>query len=282
MKKITIIGIIFILFSCSTNNKQVREVFSENGKLIRKYLYTDLNDTSSYIMIEYFDNGDTETIIPVIKGKINGIVKVFYPNKKIWLIRRYVNGEYHGATYEYNKDLGYLQREILYLNSEQIIDVQYGRAIDCDTLFGVSYYYPVYYDDDTTFLPVGSLTWNKEGQKPKKYQTYYEVEAEDTIKMGERYKIDLKFNMGLYDDLSIELELGDLDNEFNFIDTTKITKYTSNNLQLDFEITNYELGDNLLLGKIKLFRNRKNVTTEFLNHPRIKEYIFYHQFEVIE
>jgi len=282
MEKLAIIGIVFLLLSCSSNVKQEKEVYSEDGNLLKKYEYTDPKDTNSYVLTEYFKDGGIESIVPVYKGKTHGIVKVFYPNHKIWLIRRYEFGEYHGITYEFNKDLGYLQREILYLNSEQIIDAQYGRAIDSDTLFGVSYFYPIRSDNDTTFWPVGSITWNKKGKKIKNMLTYYEIEAKDTVKMGEPYKIDLNLHMGLYDDLSLELALGDFDNNFNFIDSSKVTKYTSDSLSLSFTVNDYEKGSNLLLGKIQLLKDGKDVTAKFLHHPQIKEYLFYHQFDAVE
>ncbi|MBN2348459.1 MAG: hypothetical protein JXJ22_06470 [Bacteroidales bacterium] len=216
------------------------------------------------------------------RGLINGIVKVFYPNNKIWLIRRYKFGKYHGVTYEFTEKYGYLQREILYLNGSPIIFANYGKPVHCDTLFGVSYYYLIYYNNDSTYMHVGSISWNKEGNLIKKKCTYYEIEAKDTIKMGEPCKIDLRFYVGLYDDFSIELTLGDFDNDFNFIDSSKLIKYVGDSLSLSFTYNDYEKGSNLLLGKIRLLENGTDITTALLKHPKLKEYLFYHQFDVVE
>ena len=283
MKKITIIiGTFLLLLSCNEKNSRVKEVYSEDGTLIKKYEYADPKDTSSYNLTEYYEDGNIKSIVPISEGKINGIVHAFFPNGELWLIRRYRNGKYHGVTYELNKKFGFLEREILYLNGEDVIIAQYGKATDRDNLFGVSYCYPIYSNSDTAFIPVGSISWDKEGKLVKKKCTYYETDAKDTVKMGEPYKINLRFYVGLYEDFSIELTLGDFDNDFNFIDSSKLTKYVGDSLSISFTYNDYEKGSNLLLGKIRLLENNKDITTALLKHPQVKEYLFYHQFDVIE
>ncbi len=282
MKKILLLIVVVSFLFCNRNEEYVKNVFDKKGNLIQTFIYNNPNDTSNYILKEYFENGNIESIIPYSDNKIHGILKIYYPDGKLRSKRRFQNGIIHGVTYEYGEYKGFLRKEKLFIDGEQTINAQYGTVMNEDTLFGVTYYYPLKSVEDTSLFYVGSIIWGKDGEIIPNMLTYYEVEAKDTIKQGESYDIDLKFHMGLYDYFSLELEIGEMDKDFNFINRKEVQKFTSDSMFISLSINDYEIGSNILLGKIRLLENEVDITKRFLHHPYINEYIFYHQFEVIK
>jgi len=270
-----------LLFSYCSSSMKKKRTYDKEGHLYEEYDYQNSKDTSNYQLTRYYKNGNTEFSLPFKANKIEGVGKVFYPDGSIEFIRTYKNSNYNGVTYYFHKQNGGLFKEFLYLDNEVLVSAEYGMAIDKgDTLRGVTYYYPAY-SNDTIYKLAGSLTYFAKKVDPR-LNSYFKVIADDTIHNGSKYCINIELLLGKNKDLDFSLTVGKFNNKLEFIDSTRTQTIMSDQNVLTFNIKNYHMGTNLILGKIKVYRKGEEVTSYYLDHPQIKEYIFYKQFEVID
>ncbi len=281
MKNIFILISSILIISCGQNKDKIKRIYSEDGTLSQQYAYYN-SDTNSYLLTEYYTNGLKKADIPYVDNKIQGNAKVYYSDGKLKYVKHFENDKLHGVTKEYNQYTGQLRKEQLFLDNIQVVEAQYGKDTESDTLFGVSYFYPFRTSEDTIFYPVGSITWDKDGYLVDKMSTYYEVFAEDTITNGDTLAMNICFHFGLYTHFKIELILGNMNSNFAFESKKEVQTYFSDSMQIKLAIHEYNVGSNLLLGKIRVKDGDEDVTKILLGHPKIEEYIFYYQFEVVK
>lgn len=282
MKKYLLLVFSILLLSNCKNGIKEKKVYDKEGKIYEVYNYQTSKDTTNYQLTRYYKNGNIEFILPYRANNINGIGKLYNPNGSIEFINTYKNSQLNGVSYRYDEETEELCQEILFLNDEPIVIARIGQVfVGKDTMFLTEYRYPVY-DKDTSFKPVGSITTELDGTKDIMKESYFLVNAKDTIVNGSEYEINIEFLLGTFKNLTVELRIGELKKDLNFIDSSKTNKYVGQNNKLSFCINKYHLGTNLILGKMKLIKNGKDISSKILSHPQIKEFIFYKQFEVIE
>jgi hypothetical protein len=278
-----ILFVIFLIIVLGCKN-DLNKKFYSNGILTKEVFYNSANDTVNYCAYNYYSNGTIKSIIPYKNNLINGTEKSYLSNGELYLLKTYKNGELNGLSKQYDKRSNKLIKETLYISNFPILGLIHGSDIDSDTLFGITYFYSTLTLNDSIFQPVGSIIWDSKGNKVPSMLTYFEICAKDTIKEGEAYKIDIEFHLGTFQDLSFELTLGEFDCNFSFKNNTKLVKYQSVNNKLTFTYAGYSKGDNLMLGKIRLFSHGKDVTYKCLSSlgysGKIDKYIFFHQFYV--
>jgi hypothetical protein len=285
MKIVKLFFAAIVLFTysctCTCTNKKLKEksTFYEDGSIMQKMEYLSDFDTVNYRVIEFMKNGDT-LLVCYFKNKIqHGPYFEYYPNNRIKVISSFTNNKEHGITCNFNQD-GVLLDEVLNIKGNPI--VQAAKDLIYDTLDVVNYYYTSLDSNNDTLQFFGSLVWDKEGKIVELFSNYFVVDAQKRIRAGDSLLIDIKFIMGLYKNLYFELRLGELDQNLEFIDSTKVVSYKSNGNDLRFDYSDYSIGQNLLMGKIKLYRTDIKGPIRLVKHPKINEYIFYHQFDVVE
>lgn len=273
-----LIGLL-VCFSCSRQKIDDKYFYYPKGGLWKMIHFTNGNDTTSYQITEFMQSGDTLIVLNFKDSKKDGYYKSFHPNNKIEAEGYYKEGRLHGITNLFDKNSQQPSTQNLYINGINIISIPSG-VIE-DTLYISSYYYPDK-SEINAFTHVGSLTWDSKGEIIELFCSYFKVDAKSEIKKGEPLEISIKFIMGLYQDINFELELGELNDKLNFVDSSNVVVYKSNGRDLLLNFKNYNLGHNLLLGKIKLFTSGASGPITLYKNPDYNEYIFFHQFEVIK
>jgi len=120
-----------------------------------------------------------------------------------------------------------------------------------------------------TIYSEGSLSWDTHSYIIPKYSSYYLVTGIDTINDEETFNATIDFINN--QDWDLRLELGEMDEDLNFIETPKI--YNGHN-QINISTKPTNIGDNLLMGKLYVSSDSDSIIDE--------EYIFYHEFYVKE
>lgn len=310
MRKIfnfTLIIIVILFFSCKKKALIKKENYS-NGSLKEKIIFKYPKDTTTYSYYSYFRNGKIKKkyhkkdgllqgkkmeyyktgslkyVIPFEKGKANGIVKHYYPNGKLRIINTFSN-DVNTGVYKYfaNNELNLVQ-EALYINDKAIVRVDKGKIKkEGKDFYGITFFYYSY--EDSTFLPIGSLTYKDKNQQEKiqKSCTYFETVASDTINYGESYKINIISHLGLIENHSLIFKLGKINENYEFVDSSNVKTFESNSNRLEIRLSqkDYSKGINLITGKLKIFKENKDITKQYMIHS-INEvpYIFFKQFYV--
>ena len=210
----------------------------------------------------------------------NGVFRLYYPDNQIAEVSRFVNGIKHGVTLSYNEQTKELEFESLFVNGLQLVFSEHNQIMD--TLSGVHYYYAFYSENDTVFDYFGSVVKDSNKKIIQRMTSYFDVVAPEKIIHGNPFQIDITFQIGLFDVDHFVLTLGEIDENYNFTDSTQLVSYTSEGNRLSFELPDYDIGVNLLLGKIKFYNSRVEGPHTIFEDSRINEYIFFHQFEVVE
>ncbi len=287
MKKAPNYLVIVIIFSCvRTQNEKL--VYDENGRITAKFVYLNKKDTTSYTYYEYYENGNVHYKSIVFEGQFHGTFTVFNEEGLPDTVLTYSNDRLHGVAKVFNPYTHQLLRETLYIDGKELIRAEYFWGVTQqetpgDTIFGLGYWYNIDKRSETpVFFPVGSIVWDDIGDIIHLRNSYYDITAKDTVSFGEHHRVKIVFRMGLAQNISFTLTLGELDENLKFISPHSIKSYKSVSDSLILDIADYKLGTNLILGKIKIFQNGKNVTTLRTENEQIEDYIFFHQFEVVE
>ena len=302
--------IIVILFPISCKKESlIKKKKYPNGSLKEKIIYKNSKDSTTFTYYSYFKNGKIKKkynkkegllegekveyyktgtlkyVIPFEKGKANGIVKHYYPNGKLRIMNTF-SDDINNGVYKYfgNNDLNIVQKA-LYIDDKAIIRVDKGEIKENGkNYYGISYFYYSY--KDSTFLPVGSLTYKNINQQEKiqKSCTYFETIACDTINYGEVYKITIISNLGLIESHRLTFKLGKINKNYEFVDNSNIKTIKSNSNRMDITLlkNDYNKGINLVTGKLRIFNEGIDVTNQYMMYPIEKEipYIFFKQFYV--
>ncbi len=310
MRTILFLLLVILIVSCSRNHNTEKIIyFDKTGNIKEKFIFPDKKDTSTFHYFsyypdgivkeeyskqkgllsgekkDYYSNGNLHSIINFIKGKADGIVMVYSEKGNIVMRKTYKNNELHGITTKYHKDNN--QQDLLFIHYTPIIRVDKGKYIDKnDSAYGESYSY--FNHHDSIFVPIGSLMYKLiNGQKIKDqiFCNYFETIGKDTIENGEVLNIKIISNLGLNKGHQIKLFMGEIGENYNFVDSSNIKVYESNTNILDITISQnqYNLGINLITGKIRVYEKNKDITQDYMiskidNLP----YIFYKQFYIKE
>lgn len=304
MKNYIFILLAVLIYSCK-KEKEIK-IFYDDGQIHKKYQYYNKLDTSSYKYYEYYQHGNLKKfykkrdgeydgkmkefypnkvlkyIIPFSNGAVNGTVKAFDRDGKIEVVKTYLNNKLNGIYEEFDYSKSKIVNKILYINDDPILKIEGGiKESLSDSIYGITYYYK----NGEYIYPVGTLEYYIRDTLIRKQKTctYFETFANDSISMNDTLKVKVVFHFGLHEDHNIQLKLGDLDQNYKFTDSTDVKEFTSSNNTIEFYISKegYKIGNNLILGKIRLFIDDKDITNENLIGPIDDEsYIFYHQYYV--
>ena len=138
--------------------------------------------------------------------------------------------------------------------------------------------------EDTSYHAIGSLSYNiNDHERRQKSCSYFETFANDTINYDEPYKVKIVSHIGIMEGHNIELYLGEINEDFEFVDSSNVKVFRSENNTLEFSLSqsDYLLGNNLLTGKIRVFKNGEDITNQYMIDPIDNiPYIFFKQFFV--
>ncbi|NOQ26262.1 MAG: hypothetical protein GQ564_12935 [Bacteroidales bacterium] len=307
MKNYIIIVFVLILNCCANNQIKESATFYDNGNIKEKFIYEFLKDTTTYSYysyylngnikekyskhsgkysgskIEYYQNGVIKSIVPFIKGKADGTVKLYYENGSLDLIKTYKDDNLFGLYMTINPKNPRIIQKILFVNDEPLIKIDEGNTkVDNEEIVGMTYYY--YCSKDSIYYPIGTLSYDGNKQRRRQiYCSYFETFAADTVNYDESYKMKIVSHIGIMEGHNIELYLGEINEDFEFVDSANVKVFRSedNTLEINLSQSDYLLGNNLLTGKIRVFKNGKDITNQYMIDPIADiPYIFFKQFFV--
>lgn len=251
------------VFKQKGGNKAEVKYFYENGDLNEHYFMEDGVYEGKYFW--YDEKGRLKYERTYHKGMKHGNLQEYYDDGVCEYSATYKSGKMHGVTIKYNSSEE-VSQEFLYLNNRQVIYKQH-YVDEARTREKISSFI---IDSNKVGHFQGKLIINAKNNKIIEEKSFlYQVKSQDTIKVNKTYSVDLHFACDEIFDL--ELQIGDMDSTLAFTTTPKV--YTSSNNDLTFEVTTKELGDYLVLGKLKI--KSKEDGEEY-------EQVFYHQFYVRE
>lgn len=263
MKQIHILFVfcISILTSCTSNNKY-EDISYPNGNVEIRIIYLQ-GKKSDVIEFRYAKNGQLITKQNIRNYKRHGKM-FYYKNNSVSMIKNYRNDSLHGIT-SYYSEVHPKELSSVYfnLNGKYIAGREYMYNIDSTIYYFNSYYFM----NSDTIYSEGSLSWDTHSNIIPNYSSYYLVTGIDTINKEETFNATIDFINN--QDWDLRLELGEMDEDLNFINTPKIYK-GHKNINISIKPTN--VGDNLLMGK--LYVSSDSIKNE--------EYVFYHEFYVKE
>ncbi|MFT3739682.1 MAG: hypothetical protein QM786_13060 [Breznakibacter sp.] len=245
--------------------------YYENGEVMDTNYYNRKGQLEGYL---YYNNikGEYKRWANYHRGLRNGISMVKKHNGDN-VIQFFKNDTLNGIEYQYDS-LGRLSREVLWIKEKALVLKEICRPNVGDTLMNFvktadglhkrieivsdTLLVQTYYDiiDGNNPNPIGSLLFDNKGIIGSHINnSYQEVNMADTIERGLPLLVRVNGHYGNFKDVNLEVEIGDINNKFEFI--TKTKKYSSPKgiLTLEFEISDYQNGYNLLLGKVKLKRD---------------------------
>lgn len=280
MRAIVFLVLILFLAGCKNKKEWKEYEYFDDGSVLSTKYYSIKNGVKTFEHIQFFQNGDTNYHGTFVNNKPHGILKTYKQGNRLHYKTTFFEGKEHGVFYVYDTERQELNQETLFINGTKLIIGKYSN--DPDSLKVLAYHYPYITEADTAFEFFGSVVWNERGELVQKMISYFHIDAPGVIENRKPYQIDVTFQIGLYSGSYFELTLGEIDENLSFIDSSQLKTYTSDGDKLSFSITDYDKGVNLLLGKIKYYSPGIEGPHTLFEDSTHNEYIFYHQFEVLE
>lgn len=234
MKKIYLILILFLMFSCGKNVKKYpysEEIYTKDNK---KVIVTYLNDSISKVTT-YFKNGNISEFEYLDRRTNNkkGEYISYYSNGRIKEKGNYTNNVADGIWYCYS-ETGCLKekREDIYYNGNRLVNLY------------------IHYNEDMSI-------------DTTKLNVYFTIVAfQDTIYKGEPYLLNIKLNVPKFKDGMYIMLLKDKKQYCELFETFDFKEsYKDGDLDQIVSITDYKVGNNNIHGAI-------------INHNKDKKLIF--------
>ena len=285
MKK-NLIGLILIgmilFFSCNTKTKDVEEGFKrvekyENGNIKELKIYKNQKEfdlDKNYKYFSYYSDGSPMEKASFRNGKFEGKCYYYEQDGSVTYMDSYKNGLLHGICKDYNKN-GNIITEVLYIDNVKVSWKVFTIFEDLNMIG-----YQIFSIDSTNLgTQIGYYYVNNDYDLIKSKGNYYCVDKSvDTIKYGEEYKIEIEILISGGDTTYGEVMIGEINNKEEFKDSTSIIKLNfGDNKKVVFSTKEYELGDNLILGKVHVYQDTLIDNVEYFHHS---EFLFYHEFFV--
>jgi hypothetical protein len=180
--------------------------------------------------------------------------------------------EKHGVTKIYHTKYGEIG-ERFYVHNKLMIT----RELGGDSLTaGYTYFYNL----NDTLLPIGSIIYNRDDfQKLDIMCTYFQIEASDSVTIGQPYKVKIIGNIGLKKGFKVSLTIGELDTNYKLINVKDT--YTSEGKILELQISDYKNGINTLTGILRYLENGEDITKKYRISEVDLPLVFYKQFVAI-
>ncbi len=177
-------------------------VYDKDGNVIDKII----NGKKEGKWIEYYDNGNIETIEYYKNDKLDGEYRKYYPNGQIQRIEHFKNNSLNGKVISYYEN-GNKKREYTYKNN--LLDGKFIKYYEDGTISSIQNYKNnklngksiVYYSNGN----INEITYYKDGKRNGGYIEYY---SNGIIAVKSYYKddnLDGKF-MEYYENGNIEIE----------------------------------------------------------------------------
>ncbi len=250
----------------------VKKTYYETGELKEKIVYDNKQckiNPHSFHAFKYYKNGKIQSTTHFREGQREGDYIVYYLNGQIKSITNFKNNEKHGVEKLFSKK-GDLIEENFYLSGDLLIKRK-------------SIYYKNKILNKYSICPKGKdcevygrLIKDYKGKVEDDLSIYYSVIAKDTINLGEKYILNIEgYSFG--ERINMELFLGDINKNFEFIDTSEINKLHTKSNHMKYAFRPSTKGYNLLTGILYFQLDTLNsISDESLE----KDFIFYHEFYV--
>lgn len=249
------------IVSCDSDKPRIKYEYYVTGEMFREVLYQNEKDTTSFTVSQYYKSGNLQTITLFHNGKRNGLYKSFYEDGKPMEVVGFSYGKKHGVVKLFNQK-GKLKEESLYLNDKLILVKRFFENLDLHLLK-----MECYINEDSVLSRIGVIVYNLEiGSVMDKASFYYDVLGPDTLELGSKEDYLVRF-YNKRDDFSFHLKIGEINDNLEFLDTSKIQEFNTLGDSIPYSFTPTILGNNTLLGMIYL----KNDTVS-INFPFYREY----------
>ena len=255
--KLLLLPLLFLyLYSC---NKPENIQYNKDGSIKKKTVYMT-SDKSDYRELTYYKNEQLKELQEYSDGMRNGRSFSYYENGSIKSVFYYNMGKLTSIGRYYNEQ-GKLTDKGLFINDSMVVKEEYYYNND---LLKVD----VFSKSTGSFGEAGSLLYNNKGMVGLDNSFYYIVSSVDSIPWSDSIRISVDFIAKKTKNSHINLSLGSLDENLQFLTRDKI--YTSDSLSVSFLYKPTKVGYNLILGKLRYI--------EYIPQEQFKEFIFYHDF----
>lgn len=180
-----------------------------------------------------------------------------------------------GESYLYYPGYGN-DKWALYIKDTLLVSSVCGKE---DSNYGCTYYY--FNISDSTLRPIGTLWYDSDSdERIDSLSNYFEVAARDTIFWGDTLWIKLTGVMGKETDFSISLKLGEITPGFKLVN--QYAYFESKTREMLFQISDYNLGVNLLTGIVNYYEDGEDITQQYSLSEIEFPFVFYKQFVVLK
>ena len=262
-----LILVTIILLSCNSNNDSYE--YYPNGMLKTKYSYIQ-NSLYDYTVTSYDTAGNINEVCNYKDNEIEGKLYSYQTSNgnktNLKYINSYKKGVRHGISIYPDNKSSFPRGETLDINGKMILLRRLGHSIDSDIVTSVITNFK--YINRDSLIMNGELCYSKEQIPIEDASEYYISNSKDTIEEGSSIMINIDFINK--DDWYLELEIGELDSNLNFV--SDVSAFKGEN-SISYEYYNHEKGWNLITGFLYA---KKIIHKDSL--PINKKYIYYHEY----
>lgn len=233
-----------LLCSCK-QNEFIKYTYYDTGTVKSKVVYQDKNDTSSFQAYIYYENGNLSHQAQFSKGKRTGRYLSYHKNGVLKESYQYKNGRLHGVIKRFT-DTGEQIEESFYINGEHILI----RTFSVNPEFNLSRS-QIYLVKGNEIEEIGVLLYDKEKKIIENGSFFYETYGPEIIECNQETEFYIKF-FNKQKDFVLELQIGDLDKNLNFIHPNEVVKYCTKQDSLPYSYIVKKSGSNLIMGKLLL------------------------------
>ncbi len=212
---------------------------------MQKIYFPQKDDTTSFSVEKFYENGEPQYKTEYIKGRRDGLYIFYYENGNPKEIYQYRINQQHGVGKEYNKE-GQMRYEFLAIHGKKVVlnEFMYNDSLKLWRM--LSY---LIENDNVKVSELGMLIFDGKMNIKEDLSFYYKVEGSDTLIQGKDESRTLKF-FNKKPEFKLVLKLGNLDEDLKLtsIDNT----FTSASDSIIFSIDTKNIGTHLLLGEVSL------------------------------
>lgn len=242
-----ILSLFIPLFLISCENRYEKITYYDTGEIKEKYEYPtklDFNNNQNYTAYCFYKDGKIENHTTIRNGKREEEYLSYYPNGVLKNIIIFKNGVKNGIE-KYFTINGDIIQEDFFINDVPMTRM---KSFNSENERVDIYYYI----ENDTLIKNGRLIYNNQNKIIPEKSFYYSIDAKDTLSSNEEYSFELKVYTYGEKNVIKEFDIGDFDEKYNFIDTTKLIKLESKNNSIKYSLKPTKKGYNLIMGKINV------------------------------
>ena len=248
-----------LLCSCKLN-EAIEYTYYDSGKLKSKVIYPDKTDTTSFQAFIYYENGNLSHQAQFNKGKRTGQYLSYYENGNLNESYNYENGRLHGIIKRFT-DTGEQTEESFYIDGKHILI----KTFSVNPKFNLTRS-QIFFVNGDKIEEIGMLVYDNDKNIIENGSFFYETYGPDVIKFNQENEFVINF-YNKREDFILELQIGDLDSDLNFIIPNNVIKYSTELDMLPYNYIPEKPGYNLIVGKLFL-----------INDSILLEYPYYFEF----